>query len=51
MGWQAETPYNFPQRRRRIGDPSAGISDAGLQLQGQRVSTRRTKVKLLINVS
>ena len=29
----------------------AGISDAGLQLQDQRVSTRRTEVKLLINVS
>jgi hypothetical protein len=34
-----------------IGDPGAGISDVGLQLQGQRVSTRRTKMKLLINVS
>ena len=32
-------------------NPGAGISDAGLQLQGQRVSTRRTKMKLLINVS
>jgi len=42
---------NFPRRRSRIGDPGAGISDAGLQLQDQRVSTRRTEVKLLINVS
>jgi len=32
-------------------NPGAGISDAGLQLQDQRVSTRRTEVKLLINVS
>jgi hypothetical protein len=47
MGWQAETPYNFPRRRCRIGDPGAGISDAELQLQGQRVSKRRSEAKLV----